>query len=151
MIIASAIYIESTPKVVFGWLEKPEKAKLWMTNVSDTEILHETESRVGTTFREVVEDDSGSLEMHGFISGFEADKSISFHLESRVNIVDVEYRIEAIDEGVRLTYHADIRWKFPMNIVSIFMGNKMKQTILAQLQDELSKLKELCEGDITAQ
>jgi hypothetical protein len=36
-------------------------------------------------------------------------------------------------------------WKFPVNIISIIMGNKMRQGILAQLQDELGTLKELCE------
>ena len=120
-----------------------------MTSVSSGEILHETLERIGTTFREVVEDEGGSIEMRGTITGFEADKSIAFHLESRVNIVDVEYRVEEIDEGARLDYDATIRWKFPVNIISIFMGNKMRQSILAQLQDELSKLKELCEGVVT--
>ena len=145
MRITSSIDIRNTPEVVFGWLENPEKAMEWMTSVSEGEILHETPDRVGTTFREVVEDESGSIEMHGFISGFEADKSIAFHLESRVNIVDVEYSVEKIDEETRLIYRANIKWKFPVNIISIFMGNKMRQGILAQLQDELNKLKELCE------
>ena len=145
MIIASSIEIKSTPEVVFGWLENPEKAMQWMTSVSGGEILHETPDRVGTTFREVVEDENGSIEMRGMITGFEADKSIAFHLESRVNVVDVEYRVEKTDEGTRLDYQANIKWKFPVNVISIFMGKKMRQAILAQLQDELSKLKELCE------
>lgn len=145
MKIASSIDIKSSPKVVFGWLEDPEKAMQWMTSVSGGEILHETPNRVGTTFREVVEDESDSMELHGTITGFEADKSIAFHLESRVNIVDVDYRVEKTDEGTRLDYDADIKWKFPVNIINIFMGNKMRQSILAQLQDELSELKRLCE------
>ena len=116
-----------------------------MTSVSGGEILHDTPERVGTTFREVVEDESGSIEMRGMITGFEPDKSIAFHLESRVNIVDVEYQVEKTDDGSRLMYHAKIKWKFPVNIISIFMGNKMRQSILAQLQDELGRLKELCE------
>jgi len=145
MKIASSIDIKSSPEIVFGWLENPEKAMQWMTSVSSGEILHETPDRVGTTFREVVQDEGGSMEMHGMITGFESDKSIAFHLESRVNIVDVEYRVEKIDEGARLDYEANIKWKFPVNIISIFLGKKMMQSILAQLQDELNKLKELCE------
>jgi len=145
MKIASSIDIKSSPEVVFGWLENPQKAMQWMTSVSGGEIAHETPERVGTTFREVVEDENGSLEMHGMIAGFEANKSIAFHLESRVNIVDVEYRVEKTGEGTRLDYQADIKWKFPVNIISIFMGKKMRQAILSQLRDELSGLKELCE------
>ena len=145
MKIASSIDIKSSPEAVFGWLENPQKAMQWMTSVSGGEILHETPERVGTTFREVVEDENGSMEMHGMITGFEANNSIAFHLESRVNIVDVEYRVEKIDEGTRLDYQANIKWKFPVNIISIFVSKKMRQGILSQLRDELSKLKELCE------
>jgi len=148
MEISSAVTIKSTPGEVFGWLEDPEKAMTWMTSVSSGEILHETPERVGTTFREIVEDENGSIEMHGVITGFEDGKRIAFHLESRVNIVDVEYRVEKTTDGVRLDYHANVKWKFPVNIISIFMGNKMKQGIAAQLEDELSRLKELCESDV---
>ena len=146
MEIASSIDINSTPEIVFEWLANPEKAMQWMTSVSSGEILHETPEKIGTTFREVVEDEGGSLEMHGMITGFEAGKMIAFHLESRVNIVDVKYRVEPTPGGVRLDYRANVKWKFPVNMISIFVGKKMKQNILAQLQDELKSLKNLCES-----
>jgi hypothetical protein len=149
MEISSGITIKSTPGEVFSWLEDPEKAMTWMTSVSGGEILHESPDRVGTTFREVVEDESGSLEMHGVITGFEAGKMIAFHLESRVNIVDVEYRVEKSMHAARLDYHANVKWKFPVNMISIFMGEVMRQNITAQLEDELSRLKELCESEVS--
>ncbi len=149
MEISSAIDVKSTPGEVFSWLENPEKAMTWMTSVSSGEILHETPERVGTTFREVVEDENGSLEMRGVITGFEAENLIAFHLESRVNIVDVEYRLEKTTDGVRLDYHANVKWKFPVNLISIVMGNKIRQNIAAQLEDELNRLKALCEGEIS--
>jgi len=151
MEISSAIEISSTPGEVFSWLENPHKAMSWMTSVSGGEILHETPDRVGTTFREVVQDENGSLEMQGVITGFEAEKSIAFHLESRLNVVDVEYRLEATTQGVRLSYHANVSWKFPVNLISMVMGAKMRQGILAQLGDELNKLKELCESDVSTE
>jgi carbon monoxide dehydrogenase subunit G len=145
--ITSSIDINSTPEVVFSWLENPQKAMQWMTSVASEVITHETPERVGTTFREIVQDESGSMEMQGTITGFEANESIAFHLESKVNIVNVEYRVEKAGERTRLEYDANIEWKFPVNIISIFMGRKMRQGIFAQLQDELSKLKKLCEGE----
>jgi hypothetical protein len=36
-----------------------------MKNVAEGEILHETAERVGTTFREVVEEEGGRIEMQG--------------------------------------------------------------------------------------
>lgn len=147
MKISSAIDINSTPEVVFSWLKSPSKAMEWMKSVSKTEILHETPDMVGTSFREIVEDENGAIEMKGLITGYQPNKSISFHLDSKVNIVDVVYRLEEILQGVRLLENSNVQWKFPMNIISIFLGNKMRQSILAQLQDEFKRLKELCEAE----
>ena len=145
MKIASTIEIENTPREVFKWIEDSEKAKEWMSSVSETEILHETANRIGTTFREIVEDDDGNMEMQGQITKFEANKLIAFHLESKVNVVDVEYSIEEIEGGARLHYQADIQWKFPVNIMSIFVGKRIQKKIVDQLADELDTLKLLCE------
>ncbi len=146
MQIDSSIDIRSTPKDVFGWLEAPEKAMAWMSSVSSTEILLDTPERVGTTFREVLEEDGHTLEMRGAITGFQPDKSISFHLESSVNALDVEYSVMQIPEGVRVLECAKVQWKFPLNIYSIFFGQKMRRGILAQLQTEFARLKEICES-----
>ena len=148
MKISFSIDINSLPATVFGWLENPEKAVKWMTSVAKTEILHETPERIGTTFREVVEEDGKGVELQGVITDFKPNRSISFHLDSRVNIVDVEYYVEAIQNGTRLTQNANVRWKFPVNVISIFMGSKIKQNISAQSQKEFEKLKELCESGV---
>jgi len=147
MKISSSIDIGTTAEIAFGWLEKPEKAMAWMTSVSKAEILHETEERLGTTFREIVEEDGGRMEMQGSITGYEPGKSISFHLSSRVNALDVKYSIAEIPGGVRVTENAEVQWRFPVSVYSVFFGERIKQGILAQLQDEFGKLKQLCEAD----
>ncbi len=147
MKLSFSIDINSPPATVFRWVENPEKALQWMTSVAKTELLHETAERIGTTFREVVAEDGQGVEMQGMITGYEPGKSISFHLDSRVNVVDVEYCVEATQHGTRLTQTANVRWKFPVNVISLFMGTKMKQGISAQSQKEFEKLKELCESE----
>ena len=119
-----------------------------MTSVAKTEILHETHDRIGTTFREVVEEDGNGVELQGVITDFKPDKLITFHLDSRVNAVDVEYCVQAVQSGTRLTQNATVRWKFPINVISIFMGAKIKQNISAQAQKEFEKLKQLCESGV---
>jgi len=141
-----SIDINSPPEKVFGWVEDPEKALQWMTSVSGGEILHETPEKIGTTFREFVEENGEGVEMQGMITGYEPGRSISFHLESRVNSVDVTYIVETIPNGTRLTQTANVRWKFPVNVISVYMGSKMRQNISAQSQKEFEKLKELCEN-----
>ena len=147
MNISCSIDIESAPEVVFGWLEKPEKAMAWMTSVSKTEILHEAAGMVGTTFRETLEEEGNTMEMQGEITGFAAGKSITFHLSSRVNTLDVKYSVEPIPGGARVAVCADIRWKFPVNIYGIFFGEKLRQNITTQLKTEFGRLKQLCEEE----
>ncbi len=146
MQIDCSIDIRSTPKEVFGWLEAPEKAMVWMTSVSRTEILLDTPERVGTMFREVLEENGQTLEMQGAITGYQPDQSISFHLESSVNALDVQYSVVEIPEGVRVLECAKVRWKFPLNVYGIFFEQKMRQGILVQLQTEFARLKEICES-----
>jgi uncharacterized protein YndB with AHSA1/START domain len=146
MKISLSVEIHSPPARVFGWLESPEKAVKWMTSVAKTEILHETPERIGTTFREVVEEDGSGVKLQGVITDYKPERSISFHLESRVNVVEVEYCVEAIPNGTRLTQTGNVRWKFPVNVISIFMGGKIQQNIIVQAQKEFEKLKELCES-----
>lgn len=147
MKISTSIDIKSSPEVVFGWLASPEKAMTWMSSVSKTEMLDERLGLVGSTFREIVEEAGGSMEMHGTVTGFEPLRSISFHLSSRVNVLDVKYCIEQIPGGVRVVEDADVAWRFPVSVLSIFIGAKIKQGILEQLRGEFNKLKELCEAE----
>ncbi len=149
MKISYSIDIKSTPEAVFRWLERPEKAMLWMTSVTKTEILNETKELVGTTFREVVEEGGDAIEMQGAVTSWKPNESISFHLTSKVNIVDVEYCIEGAHDGVRLTENANIQWKFPVNIFSAIVGDRLKQKIIAQSEEEFGKLKQLVESDVS--
>ena len=148
MKISFSIDINSPPATVFEWVENPGKAMQWMASVAGGEILHETPERIGTTFREVVEEDGNGVELKGVITDYKPERSISFRLDSRFNVVDVEYYVEGVQNGTRLTQNAIVRWKFPVNVISIFRGTKIKQNISTQAQKEFEKLKELCEGVI---
>ena len=83
MKLSYSIDINSTSETLFGWLGRPEKAMHWMTSVSKTEMLHETPNMIGTTFREIVEEDGQGIEMEGVVTGYEPNKFISFHLNSQ--------------------------------------------------------------------
>lgn len=133
------------PAALFAWLEEPEKAMTWMKSVARTAIIHRSENKIGTTFLETIQDDKGSLEMRGTITGFQKDRLIAFHLDSPVNSLDIEYKTEPTSGGTRLGVASTIRWKFPVSVLSVMIGKKMRTGILAQLKSELSELRRLCE------
>jgi carbon monoxide dehydrogenase subunit G len=148
MRISNVIEIENTPESVFSWLEDPRRAIQWMTSVSKTEIIEETADKIGTTFREVVEENGRGTELRGVVTDFVLNKRISFHLEGDFNTVDVSYTLEDKGGITQLRQNAEIHFKGASRLMSILMGPSFKKKILEQAQREFNKLKELCEQDI---
>jgi hypothetical protein len=139
--------ISKPPEVVFPWIADPDKAMQWQTNVKGGEILVETPGKVGTTFKETIEEDGNELEMYGSISEYVEDEVIGFHIESRIHAFDVRYAVRGVGKGSSVSAEIDIRWKFPMNIMSLFIGKKMKASLLEDLASEFLALKKLCEAE----
>jgi hypothetical protein len=117
----------------------------WQKGVKGGEILKETPAKVGTTFREEMEENGNSLVMYGEITNYIQDQLISFHLESKIHKVDVSYSIVWNNNRSTFAMKAVIHWKFPMNIVSLIMGRKIREGIVQQTGSELAELKRLCE------
>jgi len=135
-----------SPDIVFSWLAEPEKAKVWMKGISKTEIIKNNAERIGTTFKEVMEENGKSIEMMGTITAYEPNRSIAFHLESRIHKLDVTYSTVGRGSLTTLIVASTIHWKFPMSILTAITGNKIKQGIVRQLDSELDELKKLCEA-----
>lgn len=147
MKISEVVDIKRTREEVFYWLGDPQRAMMWMTSVSKGEILHQTPEMVGTTFRETVEEDGRGTELQGIITGWTPNERIAFHLSGQYNVVDVEFRLEEIEDGTRLTQNAEVRFKSFTKVLMILMGPKFKRQVTEQSQQELVRLKELCEKD----
>lgn len=137
--------INSTPEKVFSWVDNPERAKVWMTSVSETEYVHRTPELIGTTFRETVEENGRGTELHGVVTDYQPDRLIAFHLSGEYNVVDVEYRVAEIGGRTRLTMDSNIRFRSFTKVIILIAGPLFKRRIRSQLQGEFARLKELCE------
>ena len=135
------------PEIVFPWIAEPEKAMKWQKNVKGGEIIINKPEIIGTTFNEVIEEDGNSLEMYGIITKYIKNKLIGFHLESKIHEFDVSYSVEEINMATKISIEAIIKWKFPMNIISLFIGEKMEKGLIKQLESEILDLKRICETD----
>ncbi|HEY40762.1 MAG TPA: hypothetical protein G4O18_02760 [Dehalococcoidia bacterium] len=148
MRIVQTIDINCTPEQVWYWLGTPERAMVWQTNVSKTEVLQETPNMVGTTFRETIEENGRSVEMYGVVTDYRENQSLAMHLSGKYNVVDVEWHIEEMGECTRLTMQADIRFRSLAGLLSIFMRPVFKKNVIGQLRVEFARLKELCEQGV---
>lgn len=135
--------ISRPPQLVFPYLADPEKAMQWQKNVVSGEIIEARPEIIGTRFQEVIEEDGNRLEMSGVITAYVPNCEIGFHLESKIHVVNVTYTLEEGDPGSKLRVEAEIRWKFPMNIVSILIGRRMKRELRAGMESEVLELKRI--------
>jgi len=147
MRITYSIDLSGRPDEVFPWIAEPEKAMLWQKGVKGGEILNEAPEKTGTTFKEVMEENGKSLEMSGVITEYVPNELIALHLNSKIHKVDVSYAIQSTSKGSTVTMESKIRWKFPMNIMSVFIGRKIKDNILKQTEAEFAELANLCETE----
>jgi hypothetical protein len=141
------VEIQSSPEKVWYWLGTPERAKVWQTNVSKTEILHQTANWIGTTFRETVEENGKGTEMEGVVTDYIENQVLALHLSGEYNMVDVEWHIEKQGDHTRLIVNSNIRFKSFLKILSIIIRPVFKRKITEQLRSEFIKLKKLCESD----
>ncbi len=139
--------ISEPPEIVFPWIAEPEKAMRWQKDVRGGEILINKPEVVGTTFKEIIEEDGNNLEMYGTITKYIENRIIGFHLESRIHEFDISYSLEASGGKTKFRIDANIRWKFPMNVVSLVIGKRIKANLIQKLESETQELRRLCEGE----
>jgi len=145
MEIKTEIEISKNPEEVFLWINNPDKAILWQKNVKNGEIIKETAERIGTTFKEVMEEDGKCLVMYGEIIDFLPNQLISFHIESKIHNVYLVYSVIGENNKSTVTVNSKIKWKFPMNLICLVIGQKIKSKIFKQIKSESKELKILCE------
>jgi uncharacterized membrane protein len=139
--------IKKPAEIVFAWIADPEKAMKWQKNVKSGEIIYNKPEIIGTTFKEIIEEDGKRLEMHGLITKYTQNRTIGFHIESKIHEFDVSYSVEQIDKETKVPIDAIIKWKFPMNFIGLFVGKKMEEGLLGQIKSEVLDLKRICESE----
>ncbi len=137
--------ISQPPEVVFPWIADPQKAMKWQKNVTGGEIIVNKPEGIGTTFKETIQEDGNSLEMSGTITKYIPNRIIGFHLDSKIHKFDVTYTLEAINGKTKFRIEAIITWKFPMNVVCLFVGKKIEEGLVRQLRSETLDLSKICE------
>jgi hypothetical protein len=147
MKILADVEIASGPRDIFSWINNPDKAMRWQKGVKSPKVINNTIERIGTTFIEELEENGKSLIINGVITDYIQDRLISFQLESKIHSVLVTYSVVGNINKTVVSVYAAIKWKFPMNIISLIIGHKIKSHILRQTQSELSELKKLCETE----
>jgi hypothetical protein len=127
--------IFQSPEIVFPWIADPEKAMKWQKNVQGGEIIINKPDIIGTTFKEIIQEDGNHLEMHGIITKYVKNKIIGFHLVSRIHEFDVCYSVEELNNELPRGLPRGIRDRNPQELRS-----KQRGIIIPQKREKSTKI-----------
>lgn len=144
MRIATGIDLDCTPGTAFAWVDDPERAARWQTNVRDSVVVRQTPGRVGTTFRETVEEGGRGTEVVGEITEYEPGSLIAFDLRSPYTTARVRYRVTPKGHGARLDVDGVVHFRSVMRLLEPVMGRAFTRRVRRQFDDELERLRSLC-------
>ena len=147
MRIRASITIDRPPDQVFPWVEDPDRAMEWQTQVTGGQIVEEAPGWVGTTFTETITESGRSTELRGTVTAFAKDHYMGFHLEGDHNEVDVLFALEGRDGRTRLTQSAEVQFKGIVRMAGWLLGPILRRRMQAQTHRELLALNALCEGE----
>ncbi len=147
MKIQYLIDIQAPPAVVFGWLDDSEKLKIWMPSIVEDEVIDAVEGRVGSQFRQVILENGERIESKGTVTGYVQDERLAIRLENKGFELDVDYHLEPIPGGTRLTQTVDIRFLGMMKRVSWLISLVGRKSATGQLKETLTRLKKCCENE----
>jgi uncharacterized protein YndB with AHSA1/START domain len=144
MKIATGIDLDCSPTAAFAWLDDPERAARWQSNVRGSVIVSETPGRVGTTFRETVEESGRGTEVVGEITEYEPGSLIAFDLRSAYTTARVRYRITPKKSGAHLDVDGVVHFRSVMRLLEPLIGRAFTRRTHRPFDDELQRLRSLC-------
>lgn len=141
------IEIKASPAIVFSWLEEPAKLQQWLPNIVENEVIKETDNKVGSTWRQVYEENGRRMEMFGTTTLYEPYKRTACEIKGPMFDLDIDYRLEDLDGSTRLTQNTVIKMKGFFKIMGFIMGPFMKKSQDKQADESFAKLKRFAEAE----
>ena len=124
-----SIQIDAPRARVFTLINDPESLKQWIPNLIENDIIVNTEAGVGSKFRQVYLENGRRMEMEGVVTAYEQDRHLACHIRGKPFDLLVEYQLEDISGGTRLTQDSEVIFKsLPMQVMGFFMKPMMKKT-----------------------
>ncbi len=141
------IEIKASPAIVFSWLEDPYKLNQWLPNIVENEVVRETENKVGSTWRQVYEENGRRMEMFGTTTVYEPFKRTSCQITGKMFDLYIDYLLDDIDGQTVLTQNTVINTKGVFKLMGFLMRTVMRKSQDKQTDESFSKLKRFDEEE----
>lgn len=146
MPISHSVEIKAPDATVFYWLNDSQRLMEWMDGVVENEELETTPEKVGSTFRQVYDENGHQMEGHGKITEYEENKRLRVYIDYGMFELDVLYTLDEKEGITTVTQTSDTKFRgFFMKIMGWVMCTFMQGSAKKCLDKSFAKLKELCE------
>lgn len=143
-----SIDINASPDRVFYWLDEPQRVMQWVHGLVENEDLVVTDNRVGSTFRQVYDENGREMEMTGRVTHYQAPHGLAVDIQGKAFDLTVDYELTEIGKSkTRLVQKSKISFKGLMKVMSWFMGFAIRRGQARAAGKDFNKLKLLCEGN----
>lgn len=139
------IDINASPEQVFQWIVEPARSRQWLPNLVEDENIHETENKVGSTWRQVYEENGRRMEMFGITTVYEPNKRMCCVIKGSMFDLDVDYQLENLGNSTRLTQCSQVTMKGFFKLLGLLIAPMMKKAQTKQAEDCFRTLKQLVE------
>ncbi len=130
---------------VFNLLEDPDKLKLWMHGLEDTQYVGEFDpsNPIGARFKQRIREGGRVQEYDGEVTAFAKPKHLGVRIFNPQFSVQVDYRLTPTADGTHLDYSADVSCgNWFMRLMARLFGFFMRRI----LRKQMNALKELAEN-----
>ncbi len=134
------------PAAVFHWLDDPQRVMQWIEGVVENENIDETEEKVGTTFRQVFEENGKRMNFSGVVTAWEQDRRMAIAMEGDFFDMQVDYELEPTQSGTRMTQTTTFQFKGLWKVLGLLMLPLMKKSGTKKLLADWERLRVLCEA-----
>lgn len=148
MHICQSMSIQAETGTVFRWIETPELARRWQADVVEYEITKMVPGVVGTEFRELLGDSTGSLELRGRIIEYLPGSLITFDLHGGGMRIRSRYVVRPEPPGAMVRTDVVLQ---PTRLLASTLTPLIRRRMARHLRAELETLRMLCEvsaGDV---
>ena len=138
--------LKAPPEKIFYWLDDSQRVMQWCPHIVEQEDLTTTEDKVGSTFRQVYDEKGRKMEFFGTVIAYEENRRLAITTEGDSFGLDVEYILEPIESGTRITQNTSVAFKGFWKLIGPPMMFFMKKSGVKQVEEDLGRLEALARG-----
>lgn len=147
MPISHSVDINAPADKVFYWMDDSQRLMQWMDGVVENEDLEVTPDKVGSTFRQVYDENGKQMEGHGKVTEYKENKRLRVAIDYGMFELDVLYLLDENHGITTVTQTSDTKFKgFFMKIFGWVMCKFMQGKATECLDKSFAKLKEFSES-----